>query len=117
MRLWLAKLKLLLLCGVLLMPASAALARATPQRKALVFEPAASDSIQSFYFDGQPVALFWGGDLSRITSLSIVEVHGRRYVRVWLYVLNKTDHRIELIPQAQVSLSTSAPANSRRWSS
>lgn len=91
------------LLGLLLLVVWTTVAVAGPPRS-LVFEPLPVDGIRRFYSNGVPAAVVDSGSTALAVSLDLVTVASRPYVRLWMYVCNRSDETIELVPQSNVWL-------------
>jgi hypothetical protein len=93
--------------GLLALSALATTGTATAgskQVRAVVYEPQPSDSIRVIYVDGQPVAVLTNPELPVIVKVSFERLRSKRYMKAWVYVLNRTQETIELMPQQQLSV-------------
>lgn len=92
---------LLLMATFAGMPQVTAAARLSPPT---VFVPAGKDSIQSFYVNGQPIAISLADSLGLMLALDVDEIAGKDFVRLWAFVQNNSGQTVELIPQSQFVL-------------
>ncbi len=72
--------------------------------RSLVFEPLPVDGVVRFYSNGVPAAVVDSGPTALAVSLDLVTVASRPYVRLWMYVCNRSDETLELVPQSNVWL-------------
>lgn len=73
-------------------------------RPPTIFVPSAGAATQTFYVNGQPLAIILSDSLSLMLSMDIDHVAGKDFLRVWAFVQNNSDATIELIPQSQFAL-------------
>jgi len=70
----------------------------------IIFEPAPTNVIERVYVNGEPVAVITDPTFPAIVHIGVERLDSRYFLKVWLYLLNRSSDTWELVPQKQVSL-------------